>query len=58
MSPDTTPSYRNPQTPLSSLVILPLDLVTIIRLIELFKDILMTVKAIPGTIDTSKATKP
>ena len=44
--------------PLFSLVIPPLDLVTVIYLAELLKDILKTVKATLGTIDTSKTTKP
>jgi hypothetical protein len=44
--------------PFFSLVIPPLDLVTVIYLTELLKDVLKAVKAIPGTIDTSKATKP
>ena len=58
MSLDTTLSYRSPQAPLSSLAILPLDLVTIIYLMELFKDVLKVVKAISSAIDTPKATKP
>ena len=57
-SPDTTLSYKSPQTPLPSLVIPPLDLVTVIYLAELFKDVLKAVKVIPGAIDTPKATKP
>jgi len=58
MSPDTTLSYRNPQTPLPSLVIPPLDLVTVIHLAELLKDVLKVVKAILSAINTPKATKP
>ena len=58
MSPDTTLSHRNPQTPLSSLVIPPLEPVTAIYLAELLKDVLKAVKAIPSAIDTPKATKP
>jgi hypothetical protein len=58
MSLDTTLSRRIPQTPLSSLVIPPLDLVTAIYLAELLKDVLKVVKAIPSAIDTPKATKP
>ena len=58
MSLDTTLSYRNPQTPLPSPVIPPLDLVTIIYLAELLKDILKVVKAISSAIDTPKATEP
>ena len=58
MSLDTTLSYRSLQTPLSSLVIPPLDLVTVIYLAELLKNILKAVKATPGAIDTSKVTKP
>ena len=41
-----------------SLVILPLNPVTIIYLAELLKDILKAVKIILSTIDTLKATKP
>jgi hypothetical protein len=44
--------------PLSSPIIPPLDLVTVLYLVELLKDILKAVKAIPSTIDTLKATKP
>jgi len=58
VSLDTPLSYRSPQTPLSSLVIPPLDLVTILYLAELLKDILKVVKVIPGAIDTPKATEP
>jgi len=58
ISPNTTLSRRILQTPLSSLVIPPLDLVTAIYLIELLKDVLKAVKAIPSAIDTPKTTKP
>ena len=58
MSLDTPLSYKSLQTPLSSLVIPPLDLVTAIYLIELLKDVLKAVKVIPGAIDTPKAIKP
>jgi len=58
MSLDTPLSYRSLQAPLFSLIIPPLDLVTIIHLTELLKDILKAVKVIFGAIDTSKATKP
>jgi len=58
MSLDTTLSYRNPQTPFPSLVIPPLDLVTVIYLAEMLKDVLKAVKVIPSAIDTPKATKP
>jgi len=51
-------SYRSPQTPLSSPVISPLDLVTVIYLMELLKDVFKVVKVILGAIDTPKATKP
>ena len=44
--------------PLFNLVIPPLDLVTILYLIKLLKNILKTVKAIPSTIDSFKAIKP
>ncbi len=53
---DTPPSYRNPQIPLFSLVIPPLDPVTVIHLTELFKDILKAVKTTFGATDTPKAT--
>ena len=43
--------------PLSSPVILPLDLVTVIYFAELLKDVLKAVKVILSTIDTSKATE-
>ena len=39
-------------------VIPPLEPVTVIYLAELLKDVLNTVKAISGAIDTFKATKP
>ena len=55
---DISPSCRSPQTPLSSLVIPPLDLVTVLHLAELLKDVLKAVKATPSAIDTFKATKP
>jgi hypothetical protein len=58
VSLDTPFSYRSPQTPLFSLVIPPLDLVTVFHLTELLKDILKAVKATPSTIDFPKATKP
>ena len=58
MSLDTPLSYKSLQTPLSSLVIPPLDLVTAIYLIELLKDILKVVKVMPSAMDTPKATKP
>jgi len=58
MSLDTTLSYRNPQTPLLNLIILPLNLITVIYLAELFKDVLKVVKATPSATDTPKATKP
>ena len=57
MSLDITLSYRSLQIPLFSLVILPLDLVTVFYFIELLKDILKVVKVILGTIDTLKAIK-
>ena len=57
MSLDTTLSYISPQPPLPSPVIPPLDLVTIIYLAELLKDVLKAVKATPSAIDTPKATK-
>jgi hypothetical protein len=58
MSLDTTPSYKSPQMPFFSLVILPLDLVTVIYLMELLKDVLKAIKAIFSTTNTPKATKP
>jgi hypothetical protein len=58
MSLNTLLSYRSPQAPLFNLVILPLNLVTVLYLIELLKDVLKAVKAIPSTIDTFKASKP
>jgi hypothetical protein len=58
VSLDTLFSYRSPQTPLFSLVIPPSDLITVHYLIELLKDILKTVIAISGAIDTPKVTKP
>ena len=54
MSLDTPLSYKSLQTPLSSLVILPLDPVTILYLIELLKDVLKVVKATPNATDTPK----
>jgi len=54
----TPPSYKSPQTPLFSLVIPPLDLVTVLYLAKLLKDVLNIVKEVPSAIDTSKATKP
>jgi len=56
MSLDTPLSYKSPQTPFSSLVIPPLDLVTILYLAELLKDVLKVIKITSGTIDTPKAT--
>jgi hypothetical protein len=53
ISLNTPLRYKSPQTPLFSLIIPPLDLVTLIYLIEL--DVL---KAIFSAINTSKATKP
>jgi len=58
MSLDTPLSYKNLQTPLFSLVIPPLDLATVLYLIELLKDVFKATKATPSAIDTSKATKP
>ena len=46
MSLDTPPSCKSPQMPLSSLVIPPLDLVTILHLTELLKDVLKAVKKV------------
>jgi len=43
---------------LKGLVILPLELVTVIYLAELLKDVLNVVKATSSAIDISKATKP
>jgi len=54
----TPPSRKSPQTPLSSLVILPSDLVTVLYLIKLLKDVLNAAKEVLSAIDTSKATKP
>ena len=51
MSLDTTLSRGSPQTPLPNLV-------TIIYLAELLKDVLKVVKVTPSAIDTFKATKP
>jgi hypothetical protein len=58
MSLDTTLSYKSPQTPLFSLVIPPLDPVTVFYLIELFRDILKVVKVTLSITDTFKAIKP
>jgi len=58
MSPDTPPSCRSLQTPLSSPIILPLDPATALYLTELLKDVLKTIKVTSGTIDTPKATEP
>jgi len=58
VSLDISPSRESPQTPLSSLVIPPLDPVTVFYLVELLKDILKVVKVIPSAIDSFKATKP
>ena len=44
--------------PFFSLVIPPLDLVTVFYLMELLNDVLKVVKVILGAIDTFKATKP
>jgi len=49
---NTSLSCGSPQTPLSSPIIPPLDLVTVFYLIKLLKDILKVVK------DTFKATEP
>ena len=43
---------------LKGLVILPLELVTVIYLAELLKDVLNVVKATSSTTDTLKAIKP
>jgi len=58
VSLDIPPSYGSPQTPLSSPVIPPLDLVTILYLTELLKDVLKVVKVTPSAIDSPKATEP
>jgi len=58
VSLDISSSYKSLQMLLSSLVIPPLNLVTVLYLIELLKDILNIVKVIPGAIDTPKAIKP
>ena len=55
VSLDTPPSYGSSQTPLSSLVIPPSDLVTTLYLAELLKDVLKAIKATSGAIDTPKA---
>jgi len=44
--------------PFFSLVILPLNLVTIFHLAKLLKNILKVVKEVFSAIDTPKATKP
>jgi len=56
VSPDTPPSCGSSQTPLSSPVIPPLDLVTALYLTELLKDVLGAIKVTSGAIDTPKAT--
>ena len=44
--------------PFPSPIILPLDLIIIIYLAELLKNVLKVVKVTPSAIDTSKTTKP
>lgn len=56
VSPDTPPSCRSSQTPLSSPVIPPSDPITVLYLAELLKDILKAAKTTSGAIDTPKAT--
>ena len=58
VSLDTPFSCRSPQMPFFSLVIPPLDLVTVFYLMELLNDVLKVVKVILGAIDTFKATEP